>query len=107
MRASRPDGDVLDSAGEEPLLTGFGKGEDGRAADGAFIGLMRTSAAGTRKVRAVLEAMRQEGSLAGAELGAALSRLAESGERIAVVYVRGDWHNINDLMDLAQARDEV
>jgi phosphoenolpyruvate phosphomutase len=107
VRASRPDGDVLDSAGEEPLLTGFGKGEDGRAADGAFIGLMRTSAAGTRKVRAVLEAMRQEGSLAGAELGAALSRLAESGERIAVVYVRGDWHNINDLMDLAQARDEV
>ena len=74
---------------------------------GAFIGLMRTSAAGTRKLRAVLEAMGKEGSLARAELGTALARLAEAGEKIAVVYVHGDWHNINDLMDLAQARDEV
>ena len=51
--------------------------------------------------------MAAEGSLASADLGAVLTRMAAAGERIGVVYVTGFWRNVNDLMDLAQARDAV
>ena len=67
----------------------------------------RANAEGVRRIRETLAAMEGEGTLDTADLGAVLTRLAGEGERIGVVYVRGYWGNVNDLMDLAQARDAV
>ncbi|MCA1298152.1 phosphoenolpyruvate mutase [Stappia indica] len=110
-----PFSDDPDLGGVAPLLTRFVEGQsdaksDGKsdgAGDGEWIGLLRTSAEGTRRLKAELAAMQGEGRLESADTGAVLTRLAEKGARIAVVYVRGYWRNVNDVMDLAQARDSM
>jgi len=92
---------ALDSAA--PVLERFEAG--GR--DGVWVGLLRANARGAAMIRAALAALEREGTLDTADIGAVLTRLAGEGARIGVVYVRGYWRNVNDLMDLAQARDAV
>jgi phosphoenolpyruvate phosphomutase len=105
--ASHPDGDEVEIDGVEPTLQRFLADGDVAQGHGEWIGLLRASAAGTDKLRNALAEMATEGSLDTADVGSVLTRLASAGERIAVVYVRGYWRNVNDLMDLAQARDQV
>lgn len=70
---------------------------------GEWAGLIRLSEKGAARVRAELEAMRADGSLNGADLPDLLTRLAESGEEIAVVYVSGQWLDVDDYADLIKA----
>lgn len=105
VACSQPHDADLEMTGAPVFLTGFVT--DGTAANGTFIGLMRANAEGVRRIRETLAAMEGEETLDTADLGAVLTRLAGEGERIGVVYVRGYWGNVNDLMDLAQARDAV
>jgi NDP-sugar pyrophosphorylase family protein len=49
--------------------------------------------------------MRADGTVERASLLHLFSRLAGRGERIAVVYVRGDWLDVDDAFDLARARN--
>ncbi|MBA5778747.1 phosphoenolpyruvate mutase [Stappia sp. F7233] len=92
-------------ADAEPLLVDIGPGV--ADADGEWVGLLRTSANGARRLKAELERMREDGSLDRAELGTVLKRLMARGEEIVALTVSGNWMNINDLLDLAQARNAM
>ena len=60
---------------------------------------------GAALVRAELDAMRADGSLARASLLEMLSRLIAAGHPIGVVYVLGGWLDVDDAFDLARARN--
>ncbi len=104
VRLSVPHSDDFDT-GPEPHLVDMGP--DLEATDGEWVGLLRTSAAGSRRLKAELERMKEEGVLGDAELSAVLKRLMARGETVAAIYVSGNWMNINDLLDLAQARNAM
>jgi phosphoenolpyruvate phosphomutase len=72
---------------------------------GEWIGLAKLSPHGAALVRAELDAMRADESLARASLLEVFSRLAAAGHRIAVVYVTGNWLDVDDAFDLARARN--
>jgi phosphoenolpyruvate phosphomutase len=74
-------------------------------ADGEWIGLAKLSARGAALVRAEIETMRADGSLARASLLEMLSRLIAAGHPIGVVYVLGGWLDVDDAFDLARARN--
>ena len=75
--------------------------EDAR--DAEWTGLVRFSRKGAERVRAELEAMQADNTLNAADLPALLTRLAEAGEKIAVVYVTGQWLDVDDYADLIKA----
>ena len=56
-------------------------------------------------MRGAIEAMRDDGSLGGAELPDLFARLAAAGHPPHVHYVAGHWLDVNDAFDLARARD--
>ncbi len=70
---------------------------------GEWTGLMRLSATGAARVRAELDAMQNDGALNGADLPMLLTRLASAGEKIQVVYVTGQWLDVDDYADLITA----
>ena len=74
-------------------------------AHGEWIGLVRLSPHGSDLVRAELEAMRADGSLAGAGMIDLFNRLAANGAPARVQYITGHWLDVDDAFDLAKARD--
>ncbi len=72
---------------------------------GEWIGLARLTPAGTARVRAEIEEMRNDGSVAGADMLALFARLAAKGDAPRIHYVAGHWLDVNDAFDLARARD--
>ncbi|MDA0703751.1 MAG: isocitrate lyase/phosphoenolpyruvate mutase family protein, partial [Proteobacteria bacterium] len=80
-------------------------GSDLDDADGEWIGLMKLTARGARLVGAALDAMAAEGKLDEANLPDVLTRVIEMGEEPAVLYITGNWLDVNDAFDLAQARN--
>jgi phosphoenolpyruvate phosphomutase len=87
---------------EPALLTGVAA--DPSAACGEWIGLLRLSAQGAEWVRAELEAMRADGTLAQADLPALLARLIRT-HPVAIHYITGHWMDVDTLTDLAEARN--
>ncbi len=79
-------------------------GVDAKQAAGEWIGLMHLSAHGTELVREELAAMQAEETLAAADLPELLNRLAGRGT-VAVHYIRGHWLDVDNLTDLAEARN--
>jgi phosphoenolpyruvate phosphomutase len=73
--------------------------------DGRWVGLMKLSAAGAARFGAELDAMAADGTLAKASIPDVLNRLIAAGEKPAVVYITGNWLDVNDAFDLAQARN--
>jgi phosphoenolpyruvate phosphomutase len=71
--------------------------------DGEWIGVARLSPRGSELVRAELDAMRGDGTLGSGSLLDLFSRLAEAGTEIRVVYVTGEWLDVDDAADLAEA----
>ncbi len=80
-------------------------GPDVADAHGEWVGLMKLSDAGAATVRAELDRMAEDGSLAKASLPDLLARLIARGETPTVVYITGNWFDVNDAFDLAQARN--
>jgi phosphoenolpyruvate phosphomutase len=74
--------------------------------NGRWVGLLKMSARGSRLAREVLDTMAADGSLPHADMAELLQRLIAQGERPAVVYVTGHVTDVNDIFDLAQARNE-
>jgi phosphoenolpyruvate phosphomutase len=72
---------------------------------GEWVGLAKLTARGSELVRAEIEAMREDGSLATASLPDLFSRLARRDNPPRVVYVTGHWLDVNDAFDLAKAGD--
>jgi hypothetical protein len=63
------------------------------------------TARGARLVGAALDVMASEGKLDEANLPDLLTRVIEMGEEPAVLYITGNWLDVNDAFDLAQARN--
>ena len=92
-------------AEDEASLTAIGETLD--RPDGEWVGLLGVSAAGSKKLREELALVEAEGRLGKADMAELLTRLMAKGEKVGVVYVSGNWMNVNDVVDLAQARNEM
>lgn len=94
--------DFLDDAPPARLLRMGADLPDG-SVSGEWVGLARLTDAGARLVRDEIAAMKAEGLMAGASLPALFTRLAARGHQINVVYVAGQWLDIDQAADLQQA----
>ena len=102
VSCSRPSsGDYLDDTPVTITKMANDIAED--AIDGEWIGLARLSAAGSDAVRAEIAIMRDQGALAKASLLELFMRLKEKGMEIEVLYVPGQWLDIDDAADLSAA----
>jgi len=90
---------------EPVMLTRIANGIEPGAVDGEWIGLARLSPRGSELVKAEVAAMESEGVLGRASLLDLFSRLIEKGEKIDVVYIAGNWLDVDDIFDLAEARN--
>ncbi len=105
VSCSRPfTGNYLED--EEPVaLRRIGNDLTPEEVHGEWVGLAKLSARGATLLRAELEAMRADGSLAGASLLEVFARLIAAGYEIGVVYILGNWLDVDDAFDLARARN--
>ena len=69
---------------------------------GEWMGLAKLSAKGADKVRETIRAMRQDGTLAKAGLPDLFTRMVGQGTPIHVLYVAGQWLDVDDAADLAE-----
>jgi phosphoenolpyruvate phosphomutase len=74
--------------------------------NGRWVGMLKMSARGARLARQMLDSMRADGTLPQANMADLLQRLIAIGERPQVVYVTGHVTDVNNVFDLAQARNE-
>ncbi len=95
--------DYLDDA--PVVLTRIGGTLPPGEVDAEWIGLARLTAAGAGRVRDTLEMLAAEGSLKTASMPQLFQRLLDDGEEIRVVYIAGQWLDVDDAFDLAQARN--
>jgi phosphoenolpyruvate phosphomutase len=72
---------------------------------GEWIGLMKLSARGAELLRKEIEAMQADGSANKGDIPELLNRLIDKGEEPSVVYITGQWLDVNDAFDLAKARN--
>lgn len=70
---------------------------------GEWTGLVKFSEKGANLARAEIEEIQKDGTLKDAGLPTLLTRLADKGEKIAVVYVSGQWLDVDDYADLMKA----
>jgi phosphoenolpyruvate phosphomutase len=90
---------------EEPvLLEAIGSELPEAQVRGEFIGMVRFSPRGAELARAEIAAIEEEGRLAQADLPELLTRLAGK-HPVRVRYVTGHWLDVDDLADLAEARN--
>ena len=93
--------DIIDDA--PVLLEQMTSDADG--AQGEWIGLVKMSGEGARLVKAEIETMEKDGSLATANMPDLFTRLIASGVTPHVAYFSGHWLDVNDAFDLADARN--
>ena len=86
-------------------LKGIGPDLPDDEIDGEWIGLAKLSARGSQLVRARMEAMGEDGSMHKASLVDLFGGLLADGNEISVFYVTGHWLDVDDLADLAKARE--
>jgi len=70
-------------------------------ADGQWIGLLRSRGEGTRELVAALERQLARPGGERADMASLLRELIAAGARIRVLYIHGDWIDINSLADVA------
>jgi phosphoenolpyruvate phosphomutase len=70
---------------------------------GVWIGLLHVGEDGAGWLRAAIEEFRADGTLRTARLSDLLARVVGGGRAVRVVYSRGGWVNVNDLVDLVEA----
>ncbi len=101
---SRPyTGDYFDD--EIAELARVGGDVDSKDANGEWIGLAKFSAKGSVLLRAEIDRMKEDGTLAAAGMVDLFNRLIANGAKPQVVYITGNWLDVNDAFDLARARN--
>ena len=70
---------------------------------GEWMGLAKLSARGAEQVRDAIHTLREDGTLAKAGLPELFTRMAGQGAEIDVLYVAGQWLDVDDAADLAEA----
>jgi phosphoenolpyruvate phosphomutase len=93
--------DLLDD--EPAFLVRLGDDVPENQVNGEWIGLARLNARGSETVRNELEAMGADGSLPQASLPQFFTRLVERGHAVRVVYVTGQWLDVDVAADLVKA----
>ena len=96
-------GDYFDDEVSE--LTRLDSAMNEGEANGEWIGLAKFSAKGSELLRAELDNMKSDGSLAKASMNDLFNRLIDGGAKPQVVYITGNWLDVNDAFDLARARN--
>ncbi|HIC29412.1 MAG TPA: phosphoenolpyruvate mutase [Rhodospirillales bacterium] len=102
IQCSRPfSGDYLD---DDPVsLRRIGNDLDPAEVDGEWIGVAKLSAKGSQLVCDEIAAMGKDGSLPKMSLPDLFARLAEKGTSIRVIYVPGQWLDVDDAADITKA----
>ncbi len=72
---------------------------------GEWVGLAKLSEHGSDLVRLELAAMQATGDMGKASLLDLFTRLADKGHDVRVIYVTGQWLDVDDTLDLEKARD--
>jgi len=93
--------EFLDDAPVE--LTGIGQKLDKKYVSGEWIGLARLTANGCDIVRKEIDAMKADGSLQKSGLPDLFARIVKKGHKVRVVYVSGEWMDVDDAADLTAA----
>jgi phosphoenolpyruvate phosphomutase len=73
--------------------------------DGEWIGLLRLTEVGAALVKQELADLRADGTLDEARIPDLIDRLQSKHVRVGVTYVMGHWLDVDDLTDLAEARN--
>ena len=84
-------------------VTRLGHDVSAMAVSGEWIGLARLSARGCEALRAVLERMRGDGTLARASMIDVLNALVDDGVAVEALDVAGHWMDVDDASDLVDA----
>ncbi len=102
IKCTRPfSGDYLD---DEPVfLNQIGNDLDPADVDGEWIGVARLKARGSELMRAEIEAMRTDGSLRQSSMLDLFARLVNRGNPIRIIYVPGQWLDVDDAADFNKA----
>jgi phosphoenolpyruvate phosphomutase len=100
IRADRADGGRVEFT--EVRLAAIGDVEPALS-HGAWIGLLHCGGDGAAWLREALAAARADGTLRTARLADLLTRVVAAGHPVRVVYTRGGWVNVNNLVDLLDA----
>lgn len=90
---------------EPPQLIRMGTDLDQASVCGEWIGMARMSRRGCELVRGAIAAMRADGTLPKAEMAELFARIRSDGHAVHVVYVAGEWLDVDDLVDLDLAQD--
>jgi len=96
--------DSRDLDDDPPLLQSIGSAVAKERTDGAWITLVRLTPKGSAWARDEITAIEAEGKLARARMSELIGRLAAK-YGVVVHYATGDWVDVNNLGDLAQARE--
>ena len=86
-------------------LSAAGHGISPKDATGEWVGMLKLSKAGAAAVRVELDAMDADGLLRNAEIPDLLNRMMAAGHKVQVQYITGQWLDVDDAHDLAQARN--
>lgn len=81
----------------------IGPGVEGKDIDGEWIGLAHFSKAGSDALRSLIGDMREDGTLDSANMIDLFRRLQQNGTELRVVYITGNWLDIDNLADLGEA----
>ena len=102
VKCSRPFSD--DYLDDDPVaLSRIGNDLEDADVDGEWIGVARLNGRGSELVRAEIKAMGKDGSLPKSCLLDLFGRLGENGADIRVIYVPGQWLDVDDAADIARA----
>jgi phosphoenolpyruvate phosphomutase len=98
-------GDDRGLFGTPVLLTGIAgdSTDEGRSAQGRWIGMMKVSRHGLTLLKAVLSKLRLREDFDALDLPALLNALIADGAAIQVIYVHGHWRGVNDLEEFHRA----
>ena len=71
---------------------------------GEWIGLIKTTAAGSAAIKQALSELSQRADFRTRRFDDLLNHLIATGERVQVLYITGHWLDVDDLEDLARAQ---
>jgi phosphoenolpyruvate phosphomutase len=75
---------------------------DAQGITGEWTGILKVSAEGSAKIKALLEGMRGSPELARLSMPDLLRRVVQEGNTVRVVYSRGGWLDVNTLADVVK-----
>jgi phosphoenolpyruvate phosphomutase len=101
VRCDRPDTGRFSFEGVS--LIAVGRDVQPAESHGVWMGLLHVGRDGADWLREAIAGARADGGLAGASLSDLLGRVLAAGRSLRVVYTRGGWVNVNNLVDLLDA----